>query len=356
MTIKEMLQLVIDRNASDLHLVTGYPPMIRVDGSLVPVPESKVLVHDTITELLGGVMNAVQLERLTVNKEIDFSISFSEAARFRVNAYTQRGTWAASFRGIPITIPTIDSLGLPQIIHSFTGLRQGFVLVTGPTGHGKSTTLAAILDEINANRAAHIVSIEDPIEFVFPPRRSVVSQREMGNDSHSWNVALKSVLREDPDVVLIGEMRDYETIAAALTIAETGHLVFATLHTNSAAQTVDRIVDVFPNEQQTQVKLQLSNVLEAVFSQRLIPGANGGRVVAYETMISTTAIMTAIREGKTHQIDSIIQTSSEDSMNLIETSLAILIQDGKITPEMAQNYAIRPEELSRLLHRGVTRK
>ena len=351
--IKELLQLVIERSASDLHLIVGYPPMLRIDGELVPIAESGTLSHEQIQQLLHGVMNADQLERMGVNREIDFSVPYSERARFRVNAYTQRGSWAASFRGIPLEIPTVDSLGLPPIIHSFAGLRQGFVLVTGPTGHGKSTTLASILDEINTNRASHIVTIEDPIEFVFPKRRSLVSQREMGNDSHSWNVALKSVLREDPDVVLVGEMRDYETIAAALTIAETGHLVFATLHTNSAAQTIDRIVDVFPNEQQTQVKLQLSNVLGAVFSQRLIPALNGGRVVAYETMLSTTAIMTAIREGKTHQIDSIIQTSSESGNVLLETSLAALISEGKVTVDVARNYAIRPEELNRILHRIV---
>jgi twitching motility protein PilT len=349
--IKELLQLVIDRSASDLHLVVGYPPMLRIDGELTPVVDGQTLTQETVQRLLQGVMSSDQLERMSVNKEIDYSVPYSDRARFRVNAYNQRGTWAASFRGIPVEIPTVDALGLPPIIHSFAGLRQGFVLVTGPTGHGKSTTLAAILDEINSNRASHIVTIEDPIEFVFPKRRSIVSQREMGNDSHSWSVALKSVLREDPDVVLVGEMRDYETIASALTIAETGHLVFATLHTNSAAQTIDRIVDVFPNEQQTQVKLQLSNVLEAVFSQRLIPALNGGRVVAHETMLSTTAIMTAIREGKTHQLDSIIQTSSESGNTLLETSLASLISEGKIAPDVAKSYSIRPDELNRILHR-----
>lgn len=351
MTIKDLLQLAVDQNASDLHLVAGVAPMLRIHGELSPVPFDQNLTHEIIATLLKEVMSAEQIERLTVNKEIDFSIAFSEKARFRVNAYTQKDTWSAAFRVIPSKIPTIDELWLPQFIHNFPTLRQGFVLVTGPTGQGKSTTLAAILNEVNITRACHIVSIEDPVEFIFKSERSIVSQREMGNDTHSWSVALRSVLREDPDVVLVGEMRDYETIAAALTIAETGHLVFATLHTNSAAQTIDRIVDVFPDEQQSQVRLQLSNVLEAVFSQRLIPSSSMGRVVASELMLATTAVKTAIRDGKTHQIDSIIQTSSEAGMYTLESSLASLVSNGKITIEDAQSYALRPTELARLLKR-----
>jgi len=348
--LKKLLQLLIDKNASDLHLIVGYPPTLRIDGEIASIIESPVLTHEAISGLLRTIMTADQLERFTANKELDFSLAFSDRARFRANVYTQKNSWAASFRGIPLEIPTIDSLGLPAILHRFATLKQGFVLVTGPTGHGKSTTLAATLDEINQTRNAHIITIEDPIEFIFKKKTAIVSQREMGHDSHSWSVALRSVLREDPDIVLVGEMRDYETIASALTIAETGHLVFATLHTNSAAQSIDRIVDVFPNEQQDQVKLQLSNVLESVFSQRLVPQQNGGRVVSYETLIATTAIRTAVREGKTHQIDSIIQTSSETGMNTMEASLASLVTEGKITFETAKNYSIRPEQLSRLLH------
>jgi len=351
MDLKSLLTLTVERKASDLHLISGSPPTIRVDGELIPVPNEPVLSPDALQILLKEVLTAEQLERLTVNKEIDFSLSFSENARFRVNAYTQKRTWAVAFRLIPLTIPRIDELGLPSILHHFTTMRQGFILVTGPTGHGKSTTLAAMLDEINQNQARHIVTIEDPIEFVFKPQESIISQREMNLDSHSWTIALRSALREDPDVVLVGEMRDHETIAAALTIAETGHLVFATLHTNSAAQTVDRIVDVFPEEQQGQVKLQLSNVLEAVISQRLVPALEGGRVVATEAMMATTAIRTTIREGKTHQIDSIIQTSSEMGMNTLEASLADLVLQGKIGLEVAKSYALRPEQLSRLIHR-----
>ena len=346
---KHLLQQTIDLKASDLHLVVGVPPTLRIEGELRSLPDTGILTPETIAEGLKQVLTGEQFERLSVNKEIDFSLSFSEKARFRVNAYTQKGSLAAAFRRIPLEIPSFESLKLPKIAHSFTNLRQGLVLVTGPTGHGKSTTLAAIIDEINRNRSSHIVTIEDPIEFVFKPIKSIVSQREMKSDTHSWQVALRSVLREDPDVVLVGEMRDFETISAAMTIAETGHLVFGTLHTNSAAQTIDRIVDVFPEDQQNQVRLQLSSVLEAVFSQRLISSLSGGRVVAHEVMLGTNAIKTSIREGKTHQIDSIIQTSLEAGMSTLENSLASLVKSGQISLEVAQEWTVRPEELSRLV-------
>lgn len=346
-----MFQLAVTQNASDLHLVVGVPPTLRVNGQLVPVPATAPLRPDEIKSALSSVLTSEQLERLTVNKELDFSLSFSEEYRFRVNAYTQRENLAAAFRLIPSDIPGLDTLGLPATFRSFANLKQGLVLVTGPTGQGKSTTLAALINEINRSRAAHIITIEDPVEFIFKPDRSIISQREMGTDTHSWSVALRSTLREDPDVVLVGEMRDYETVSAALTIAETGHLVLATLHTNSAAQTIDRIVDVFPHEQQDQVKLQLSNVIEAVLSQRLIPTMHNSRVLAYELMLATTAIRTAIRDGKTHQIDSVIQTSSESGMNPLESSLADLVLTGKVSFEEAQAYALRPEQLSRILRR-----
>lgn len=349
MDIKQYLQMVIDSKASDLHLIAGIPPTLRIEGELTPVTNMGISSAESISELLKQSLTSEQLERLNVNKEIDFSIAFSDKARFRVNAYTAKNNLAAAFRLIPLTIPPVDTLGLPKILHSFTGLRQGLVLVTGPTGHGKSTTLASMINEININRAAHIVTIEDPIEFVFSPSKSIISQREMRTDSHSWEIALRSVLREDPDVVLVGEMRDYETIAAALTVAETGHLVFATLHTNSAAQTIDRIVDVFPQEQQGQVRLQLSNVIEAVFSQRLIQGIDRKRVIAHEVMLGTTAIRTSIREGKTHQIESILETSQEAGMSTIERSLADLVKRGIISMEVAQSWSLRPEELSRLV-------
>jgi twitching motility protein PilT len=349
MEIKQLLQTVVDAKASDLHLIAGSPAMLRVDGKLLPVSTLGILTPDTISEILKQVLTSEQIERLTVNKELDFSLAFSDKGRFRVNAYTQKNSLAAAFRLIPLTIPAIEALGLPPILHSFTNLRQGLVLVTGPTGHGKSTTLASMIEEINQTRDTHIVTIEDPVEFMFKPAKSIISQREMRSDTHSWEIALRSALREDPDVVFIGEMRDYETIAAALTVAETGHLVFATLHTNSAAQSIDRIVDVFPEEQQQQIRLQLSNVVEAVFSQRLIPGVSKGRVVAYEVMLGTTAIKTSIREGKTHQIESILETSQEAGMSTLEKSLAALVRNGEITLETAQSWSLRPEELTRLV-------
>jgi len=341
MTIQQLLQYVIDNKASDLHVVVGAPPTVRLDGALVPVAGEAVITPLTAQQLVSGVLTVEQKEVLAVNRELDFSFTLAEKARFRVNAYQQKGSAAAAFRLIPAVIPGIDELGLPKICHQFATLKQGFILVTGPTGHGKSTTLAAILEEINRTRPVHIVTVEDPIEYVYSSNLAVVSQREIRQDTHSWEIALRSVLREDPDVVLIGEMRDFETIAAALTIAETGHLVFATLHTNSAAQTVDRIVDVFPESQQAQARLQLSANLEAVLSQRLIPKVAGGRVVAYEIMTATPAVKTTIREGKTHLIDNIIMTSAESGMVTLESSLAGLVKSGAVSLETAQAYGLK---------------
>ncbi|MEK7064312.1 MAG: type IV pilus twitching motility protein PilT [Patescibacteria group bacterium] len=341
MTIQQLLQYVIENKASDLHLVVGAQPMVRIDGALVAVAGEAVLTPVAAEQLISGALSVEQQQVLMVNRELDFSFAMADRGRFRVNAYFQKGTMAAAFRLVPAVIPGIDELGLPQICHQFATLKQGFVLVTGPTGHGKSTTLAAVLDEINKTRPVHIVTIEDPIEYVYTSSRAVVSQREIRGDTHSWEVALRSVLREDPDVVLIGEMRDFETIAAALTIAETGHLVFATLHTNSAAQTVDRIVDVFPESQQAQARLQLSGNLEAVLSQRLVPKIAGGRVLAYEIMLATPAIKTTLREGKTHLIDNIIMTSAESGMVTLESSLARLVKERVISGETAQAYGLK---------------
>ncbi len=350
LNIQQLLELVISRKASDLHVLVGSVPVIRIEGVLVPVPGEPVLSHERGQEMVYAILTAEQREVLSLNKEIDFSVAPTNGGRFRVNAYHQKGDLAASFRLIPPKAPTIEQLGLPKICHMFATLRQGFVLVTGPTGHGKSTTLASVIDEINTNRFEHIVTIEDPIEFVFEPKKSIISQREMHGDTHSWDVALRSALREDPNVVLVGEMRDYETISAALTLAETGHLVFATLHTNSASQTIDRIVDVFPQEQQDQVRMQLSSTIEAVFSQRLIPALGGGRVVAHEIMLGTPAVKTAIRDGKSHMMDNIIQTSGELGMVQLEMSLAQLVREGRISLDTALEFAIRPEELSRQIH------
>lgn len=349
MNIKDLLQTTIEAKASDLHLIAGIPAVLRVEGELAAIPGLEVLTPQVIGALFKEFLTAEQLAKFSVDKEIDFSLSFSDKARFRVNVYTQKSSPAAAFRLIPLEIPGIETLGLPKIARAFTGSKQGLVLITGPTGHGKSTTIAAMLNEINKNRGCHLVTIEDPVEFIFKPIKAIVSQREMNSDTHSWTVALRSVLREDPDVVLVGEMRDRETIAATLTVAETGHLVFATLHTNSAAQTIDRIVDVFPEEQQGQIRLQLSNVIEAVLSQRLIAGTTGKRVLACEVMLGTTAIKTAIRDGKTHMIDGILETSQEAGMITLERSLVSLIKEGKLTLEVAQSWSLRPELLARLV-------
>ena len=344
-----MLTQVIEKNASDLHLIVGVRPTLRIDVSLVPIDNEQPLTKDQNQALIEELLNPQQKEQYAANKELDFSYEHQSKNRFRINVYYEKDHPAAALRLIPSTIKTINELNLPAVCHSFAQLRQGFILVTGPTGHGKSTTLAAIIESINRNRAEHIVTIEDPIEYVHHPQNSIISQRELHADTHSWSVALRSVLREDPDVVLIGEMRDYETIAAALTVAETGHLVLATLHTNSAAQTVDRIVDVFPEHQQGQIRLQLSNTIEAIFSQRLIPGAKGGRVPAAEVLLASPAVRNSIREAKTHQIDNIIQTSADLGMLSLESSLAHWVRNEVITLEKAQEYALRPDELMRLL-------
>lgn len=350
MTIQDLLQLTISRKASDLHLVSGYAPTIRVDGQLVAL-EAPVLDVGTINTLISPLLNPTQKEAFEANSELDFGYSFGEG-RFRINVYMQKGTMAVAFRLIPLTIRGIDELNLPPICHNLAQLKQGFVLVTGPTGQGKSTTIAAIIDEINKNYGGHILTIEDPIEYVYSASKALVSQREVGLDTHSWLSALRGALREDPNIVLVGEMRDYETIAAALTVAETGHLVFATLHTNSAAQTIDRIVDVFPENQQAQVRLQLSGTLEAIISQRLVPGMSGGRVPAAEVLIATPAIRSIVREGKTHLIDNVIQTSAEFGMMTMDMSLAKMVATGKISFDTAQAYAGSPDDLRALVKKG----
>mgnify|MGYP001056634616 CR=1 FL=1 len=348
MEIKDLLGITVNRGASDLHLITGVPPILRINGNLSPLVGQEPLSPKQVEELIFSLVNEEQKEILLVNKELDFSFAFGDQARFRINAYHQKSELAAALRLIPRKIPTVEELNLPEICHVFTKLKQGFILVVGPTGHGKSTTLASIIEEINQNRAEHIVTIEDPIEYVFKHEKSIISQRELKEDTHSWPIALRSCLREDPNVVMIGEMRDLETMGMALTIAETGHLVFSTLHTNSAAQSIDRIIDVFPEHQQGQARLQLSATLEAVVSQRLLPCLEGGRIPATEILVVTPAVRTAIREGKTHMIDNIIQTSAEMGMRLLEMDLARLVKAGKVNLEVAQTYAFRPEELMRL--------
>ena len=354
-TIQQLLSLVIAKGASDLHLVPLYSPILRVDGRLFPLPEIPAISGMEMTQLVCSVMNKEQQEFFLKNRELDFSFQFSDGNRFRINAYHSLGNVAAAFRLIPQTILEIQALSLPPIVQRIVAMRQGFVLVTGPTGHGKSTTLAAMLNAINQTRGEHILTIEDPVEYVLPKGKSVVSQRELGLDTHSWGMALRSALREDPDIVLIGEMRDHETIAAALTTAETGHLVFATLHTNSASQSIDRIVDAFPENQQGQVRMQLANTLAVVLSQRLLPRVDKGRILACEVLVGSSAVKNIIREGKTHMLDNVISTSKEMGMMLIDESLAGLVKSGTVATEVAREWSLRPEMFSRFLAVGEQR-
>lgn len=348
-TIQQLLLEVIKRNASDLHLTVGALPTLRVDGSLTPLEGSKPLMAEDVQGLVFSILTEEQKEILLANKELDFSFALGEVARFRVNVYHQKGYLAASLRLIPAKIKTLEELNLPSIIKNFVRLPQGFVLITGPTGHGKSTTLAAIINEINETRPEHIVTIEDPIEYIYPHRQSLISQRELHLDTHSWEIALRSVLREDPNVVLIGEMRDFDTTSAAITIAETGHLVFSTLHTNSAVQSISRIVDQYPEYQQQQIRVQLAEVLEGIVSQRLIPAIAGGRFPVCEILLATPAVRTMIRENKVHQIDNYIMTSRDLGMQTLEHSLANLVKSGKVSMEIALSYAIRPDEFKRII-------
>lgn len=353
MDIQQLLDITVKNNASDLHLLAGIPPSLRVDGVLRPIASQPVLQPTDIEQMLFSIITPEQKEILLTNKELDFSHGYGggiygDKGRFRINVYYQRGYIASALRFLPPTIKSIDELGLPKICHEFSLLKQGFVLITGPTGHGKSTTLAAMLNEINTSRPCHIITIEDPIEYVYPVGSSVISQREIGSDSHSWAMALRAALREDPDVVLVGEMRDPETMSAAITLAETGHLVFATLHTNSASQSIDRIVDAFPDDQRSQVRIQLAAILKGVISQRLIPKIGGGRIVAAEILIGTPAVTSNIRDGKTHLIDSVIQTSKDVGMMTLESSLAQLVLQGTITLDDAKGYATHEQELIRM--------
>lgn len=349
MNIQQLLELAVVRNASDIHLVAGYPPILRIHGELVPVVGTEPLTDSEISGLILSILTPVQKSVFENNFELDFAIPFQNKARFRANVFKEQGNHCASLRFIPLSIPTMESLGLPPVVEKLTSLRQGLILVTGPTGHGKSTTLAAMINQINFTRASHILTIEDPIEYVYPKAKGLVSQREMYLDTKSWPNALRAALREDPDVVLVGEMRDYETMAAAITVAETGHLVFATLHTNSASQSIDRIIDVFPVNQQPQIRLQMAMVLEAIISQRLVPTVKPGRVLAVELLLRTPALSELIRSSKTHLIDNLIQTSGELGMVNLESSLAQLIGEGKITMEIAQSYSLRPDLLAKLL-------
>ena len=347
--IEVLLEEVVKKKASDLHLQVGLAPMIRIDGKLSAANGAPILTEELVEHLIFSILDDDQKQVLLKDKEFDFSFAFGDLGRFRVNAYHERGNLAAALRLIPTDILTIEQLGLPNIVNSFADYPRGLVLVTGPTGSGKSTTLAALVDKINSERSEHIITIEDPIEFTHSSKSSVVVQREVHYDTYSFSAALRSSLRQDPDVVLIGEMRDLETISAAITIAETGHLVFATLHTNSAAQSIDRMIDVFPPHQQPQVRAQLSNILMAICSQRLVPTIGGGRIAASEILIATPAVRNIIRDGKSHQLDAVIQTGADKGMQSMDRTLISLIKAGTITYDDAKTFAVDLEEFERLM-------
>jgi twitching motility protein PilT len=347
--IEILLEEVVKKKATDLHLQVGLPPTLRVEGPPVAVTGADALTDEAVETLIFAILDEDQKQILLKDKEFDFSFAFGDLGRFRVNAFHERGNLAAALRLIPNEIPGIEQLGLPQIVTKFAEYPRGLVLVTGPTGSGKSTTLASMIHKINLEQARHIITIEDPIEYTHNSKKSVIVQREVHYDTYSFSAALRSALREDPDVVLIGEMRDLETIASAITIAETGHLVFATLHTNSAAQSIDRMIDVFPPHQQPQIRSQLSNILMAICSQRLVPAIGGGRIAAAEILIGTPAVRNIIREGKTHQLDAVIQTGAEFGMQSMDKQLVTLIHQGTVSYDEARTVAVDIDELDRLM-------
>jgi twitching motility protein PilT len=349
MHVDDLLRLMMKRRSSDLHLGASTPPILRIDGELSPVTSHK-LTPRRVHELIYAILTDEQITVFEENWELDFAYSVTGLSRFRVNVHRQRGTVGAVFRAVPVDPPTLDGLGMPDVLKTFAARPRGLVLVTGPTGSGKSTTLAAMIREINVTRRCHIVTVEDPIEFLHRNEKSIVIQREVGSDTKSFTMALRHVLRQDPDVILIGEMRDLETIAAAITAAETGHLVLATLHTTSAAQTVDRVVDVFPPHQQEQIRVQLSTVLEGIVCQTLLPLADGnGRVCAQEILLATPAIRNLIREGKTHQMPSVLQSSAAEGMQTLDQALKTLVMQAKVSPQAAMAVASNPQDFQMFL-------
>ncbi len=354
MDIKQLLSVVKERGASDLHLKVGNHPILRVNGKLHHLLDLPALTADGAQALIESMMTPEQIQVFRERLEMDFAYSVPGISRFRVNVFQQRGSWGAAVRAIPMGVPTMEELGLPDVARRFAGLPRGLVLVTGPTGSGKSTTLAAMINYVNQNRAVHIMTVEDPIEYLHKDVKSVINQREVGMDTLSFANALRHVLRQDPNVILIGEMRDLETISTAITAAETGHLVFATLHTQSAAQTVDRIIDVFPPHQQSQIRTQLSVALEGVVCQALVPLASGqGRVAAIEVMVANGAIRNLIREGKTFQIPSALMSGSKEGMQSLNQALRTLVEQKKITYEDAVSKATSERELAQLLGRQI---
>jgi twitching motility protein PilT len=350
--IEDLLRLMVEKGASDLHLKAGSPPMLRIDGELIPAGY-EMLTPDHLRRMIESILTEQQKAEFIAEKELDLAYSVPGLSRFRVNVYLQRGTWGAALRVIPARPFTIEELRLPPILKEMAVKPRGLILVTGPTGSGKSTTLAAMLNHVNENRRCHIVTIEDPIEFLHKDKLSVISQREVGPDTHSFSASLTRVLRQDPNVILIGEMRDLETISVALTAAETGHVVLATLHTSGAAQTIDRVVDVFPPHQQQQIRMQLAASLEGVMSQALLQKAKGaGRSMAMEILTVTPAVRNVIREGKTHQIPNLIQAGAQYGMISLDQSLKNLYQQGLITYEEALSKCSNPDDFNRLLGRA----
>lgn len=349
--IDDLLREACERGSSDLHLTVGLPPVVRVDGSLTRLDYKPLSPTDT-QRLIYDILTNEQVETFERTKELDFSYGVQGVGRFRVNVYKQRGSVGAALRAIPDRIPTFEQLSLPSILRDLSRKHSGLILVTGPTGSGKSTTIACMIDTINSERPVHIMTMEDPIEYLHRHKKGMVNQRELRTDTDSFSNALRAVLREDPDVILIGEMRDLETIQAALTLAETGHLVFGTLHTRNAPQTIDRVIDVFPPHQQEQIRVQLSNTIEAVIAQQLLPRIGGGRIVCVEIMVATAAIRNLIREGKTHQIYSVLETGAQFGMQTMDKALAELCRNGLITSEEAMVRAIDRENIKRFMQGG----
>lgn len=349
--LKDLLEITLVQQASDLHISVGHPPVLRIGGRLIPLVRRKNFLPEDSKGLAFEIMTAEQQERFLQDKEIDLSYSFEEKARFRVNIFFQRGSISCALRLIPGKIPTIEELNLPPILHEFIRPSQGFVLITGPSSQGKSTSLAALVDELNHTKPVHIITIEDPIEYIFTDDRALIDQREISKDTLSFAKALKSTFRQDPDVIMVGEMRDPETIATAITAAETGHLVLATLHTNSASQTIHRIVDTFPGSQQGQIRAQLSGSLLGIVSQRLVPRIKGGLMPACEIMLNTPAVSNLIRENKIHEIPMIIDTSAEIGMISLNRYLANLVRAKEIAIDTAQNFSLNPSELRNLVRR-----
>jgi twitching motility protein PilT len=348
--IPELLEVMLEKGASDLHLTAGAPPTIRLHGELERLEEYPILSPRALQGMIYAILPQKLRERLEQELELDMSYALPGQARFRVNVYFQRDSIGAAFRLIPYEIKDVESLGLPPVVKDLARFPRGFVVVTGPTGSGKSTTLAGMVDIVNSERAGHIMTVEDPIEFLHKHKKSIVNQREVGADTHGFAQALKHVLRQDPDVILVGEMRDLETISTAITAAETGHLVFATLHTQDAPQTIDRIIDVFPPHQQQQVRVQLSTTLQGIVTQQLLQTADGrGRVVAVEILVATPAVRNLVREGKTHQIYSSMQAGGRFGMQTMDMSLSALVKAGQISQQLAYERCHDPEELQRLM-------